>query len=64
MQIVSVQIHDRWRKQDQIANSGLLAGFPLCCLRHRCVRRLDVTAKLHPELPFAMETKEHTIEFR
>lgn len=64
MQIVPVKIHDRGRKQDKVANSGLLAGLPLCCCRHRCILRLDVTAELHPELPLAMETQENTIEFR
>lgn len=64
MQIVSVKIQDRRRKQNQVVNSGLLAGLPLCSFRHRCVAGLDVTAELHPELPLAMETQENTIELR
>ena len=64
MQIVPVKIHDRGAKQDQVVNSGLLAGLPLCGFRHRHVRRLDVTAELHPELPLAVETQENTIKSR
>ncbi len=64
MQIVSVKIHDCWRKQDQVINSGLLAGLPLGSFRHRRVLRLDVAAELHPEPPLAMETQQDTIEFR
>lgn len=62
MQIVPVKIHDRGAKQDKVSNSGLLAGLPLCGFRHRSVRRLDVAAELHPELPLAVETQENTIK--
>ncbi len=64
VQIVPVKIHDRGAKQDKIANSGLLAGLPLCGICHRRVRRLNVTAELHPELPLAVETQENTIKSR
>ena len=64
MQIMPVKIHDRGAKQNKIVNSGLLAGLPLCGFCHRRVRRLDVAAELHPELPLAMETQEHTIKSR
>ena len=64
MQIVPVKIHNRGAKQDKIANSGLFAGLPLCDICHRRVRRLNVAAELHPELPLAMETQENTIESR
>lgn len=64
MQIVPVKIHDGGRKQDKVANSGLLPSLPLCRFRHRCVLRLNVTAELHPELPLAMKTQENMIEFR
>lgn len=66
MQIVPVKVHEYGgrpgRKQDQVTDSGLLPCLPLGGFRHCCVVRLNVTAELDPELPFAVEAQEHMIE--
>ena len=70
MQIVPVKVHEYGGscreacrgQQDQVTDSGLLPGLALGGLRHCRVVRLDVTAELYPELPFAVETQEHLVE--